>query len=114
MKTKFLRKIVSFKKTGFAKQIALMAFCLNYSLCSFAQSTSNTAISDAAKAIKNYQKDVKALIYAIAFVIVAVGAFNIYIKMQNGDQDVKKTCMLTIGGCVALVCLAEALPSFFG
>ena len=28
---------------------------------------------------------------AIAAVIVLVGAFNVYFKMQNGDQDVKKT-----------------------
>ena len=34
-------------------------------------------------------------------------------KMQNGDQDVKKTIMLTIGGCVAFIAMSEALPLFF-
>lgn len=34
--------------------------------------------------------------------------------MQNGDQDVKKTIMMTMGGCIAFVALAEALPAFFG
>ena len=52
--------------------------------------------------------------YAIASVIAIVGAFNIYFKMQNGDQDVKKTIMLTIGGCIAFVALATSLPLFFG
>jgi hypothetical protein len=34
--------------------------------------------------------------------------------MNNGDQDVKKTIMMTIGGCAALVAMAVALPKFFG
>lgn len=51
--------------------------------------------------------------YAIAAVIVLVGAFNVYFKMQNGDQDVKKTIMLTVGGCVAFICMADFLPNFF-
>ena len=50
---------------------------------------------------------------AIAAVIVLVGAFNVYFKMQNGDQDVKKTIMPTIGGCIAFIALSEALPLFF-
>ena len=29
------------------------------------------------------------------------------------DQDVKKTIMLTIGGCIAFIALSEALPLFF-
>ena len=49
----------------------------------------------------------------IAAVIVLVGAFNVYFKMQNGDQDVKKTIMLTIGGCVAFIAMSEALSFFF-
>ena len=34
-------------------------------------------------------------------------------SLQNGDQDVKKTIMMTIGGCVAMVAMATALPMFF-
>mgnify|MGYP000000798949 FL=1 len=34
-------------------------------------------------------------------------------SLQNGDQDVKKTIMLTIGGCIAFIALSEALPLFF-
>ena len=44
---------------------------------------------------------------------LALVAFNVYFKMQNGDQDVKKTIMLTIGGCIAFIALSEALPLFF-
>jgi hypothetical protein len=35
-------------------------------------------------------------------------------SLQNGDQDVKKSIMLTVGGCIALIAMATALPAFFG
>lgn len=72
------------------------------------------AFNSATTEIQSYLDPVKNLLYAIAGVIVLVGCFNIYFKMQNGDQDVKKTIMLTIGGCIAMVALANALPKFFG
>lgn len=63
--------------------------------------------------IKGYQTSVQNLLYAIAAVIALVGAFNVYHKMTNGDQDVKKTIMLTLGGCIAMIALSQALPAFF-
>ena len=54
------------------------------------------------------------LLYVIAAVVSIIGAFNVFYKMNNGDQDVKKTIMMTIGGCAALVAMAVALPKFFG
>lgn len=71
------------------------------------------AFQQATTEILTYQEPVQKLIYAIAAVVVLVGCFNIFHKMNNGDQDVKKTIMLTIGGCVALVALAKTLPLFF-
>jgi hypothetical protein len=67
----------------------------------------------ATQEVSSYQTPVSNLMKAIAAVIVLVGAFNVYFKMQNGDQDVKKTIMLTIGGCIAFIALSEALPLFF-
>lgn len=67
----------------------------------------------ATQEVSSYQEPVSNLMKAIAAVIVLVGAFNVYFKMQNGDQDVKKTIMLTIGGCIAFIALSEALPLFF-
>lgn len=78
------------------------------------EATGSGAFTEATSIIKNYRQPVQDLMYAIAAVIAIVGAFNIYFKMQNGDQDVKKTIMLTLGGCVAFVALAKALPMFFG
>lgn len=70
----------------------------------------NTATTD----IKEYVDPVQKLIYAIAAVVAIVGAFSIFFKMQNGDQDVKKSIMMIVGGCIALVTMATVLPKFFG
>lgn len=86
------------------------------SLCSLpamGQASGSAAFSQATTLIKTYQEPVKQLMFAIAAVIAIVGAFNVFFKMQNGDQDVKKTIMLTFGGCIAFVILAVALPAFF-
>ena len=85
--------------------------CL-FSICCMAQGAN--AFTSAQKEISSYIEPVRKLIYVIATVLAIVGAFNIYHKMTNGDQDVKKTIMLTLGGCIALVVLSEALPKFFG
>ena len=79
----------------------------------FAQSRGAGGFTSATTEISSYAEPVKKLMYAISAVIVLVGAFNVYFKMQNGDQDVKKTIMMTIGGCVAMVAMATALPMFF-
>ena len=87
-----------------------MAFCVSESMAS---SKGAGGFSKATSEISSYQTPVSNLMKAIAAVIVLVGAFNVYFKMQNGDQDVKKTIMLTIGGCVAFIAMSEALPLFF-
>ena len=37
-----------------------------------------------------------------------------YIKMNNEEQDVKKSIMMIVGACIFLVAAAQALPLFFG
>lgn len=61
-----------------------------------------------------YVPPVQKIVYALAAICAMIGAFTIYFKMSNGDQDVKKTIMLTVGGCVGLVTLAATLPKLFG
>ena len=48
----------------------------------------------ATQEISSYETPVSNLMKAIAAVIVLVGAFNVYFKMQNGDQDVKNILVL--------------------
>ena len=74
----------------------------------------SSAITGAVGTFKGYIDPVRNLLYVLAAIVSLVGAFNCYYKLQNGDQDVKKTIMMTIGGCAALVAMAVALPKFFG
>ena len=95
------------------KRAALSIFALTICILSMAQSKGAAGFQKAATEISSYQDPVQKLLYAIAGVIALVGAFNIYFKMQNGDQDVKKTIMMVVGGCVAFISAAAALPAFF-
>lgn len=72
------------------------------------------AISTASDSIKKYLPVVTKLIYVIAGIIGVVGIISVYIKMNNEDQDVKKSIMMTVGACIFLIAAAQALPLFFG
>ena len=54
------------------------------------------------------------LCYAIAGVVAVVGSIGVYIKMNNDEQDVKKSIMMLVGACIFLIAAAQALPLFFG
>ncbi|GHT56136.1 hypothetical protein FACS189451_03700 [Bacteroidia bacterium] len=82
----------------------------------FAQSTTTgaAAVESVATEIAKYIPAVQKLIYAIAGVVAVVGAISVYIKMNNEEQDVKKSIMLIVGACIFLIAAATALPAFFG
>jgi len=105
-----VRTIISKRATLVA---ALMVLTVGLTFAAGGETAGAAGFQGATDTIKGYQSLVKNLMNAIAAVIAVVGAFNVYFKMQNGDQDVKKTIMLTIGGCIAFVALAQALPMFF-
>lgn len=96
----------------------LAVVMLSNAIVIFAQSTADIAkgasgFQAAANGIWQYQAPVQKLLYAIAGVISIVGGFNIFWKMHNGDQDVKKTIVMVVGGCVAFLAAAASLPLFF-
>ena len=98
-------------KTKRLAALALMFICsTGYALAD----PGSSAITQAVGTFKGYIDPVRNLLYVLAAIVSLVGAFNCYYKLQNGDQDVKKTIMMTIGGCVALLAMAAALPKFFG
>lgn len=105
------------KKASFEIQRDLTLIAFGF-MCTLANAQTGTAgvagVTSATNDIQRYGPAVQKLMYAIAAVIAMVGAFSIYFKMQNGDQDVKKSIMLTVGGCIAMIALATALPTFFG
>lgn len=57
---------------------------------------------------------VQNICYAIAAVVGIVGALNIFLKMNNEEQDIKKSIMLLIGSVIAFVALVAALPIVLG
>lgn len=100
--------------SSFGQKCVMAAIALIISTSNvMAGSKGAAGFTKATQEVSSYQTPVSNLMKAIAAVIVLVGAFNVYFKMQNGDQDVKKTIMLTIGGCIAFIALSEALPLFF-
>ena len=71
------------------------------------------AISTASDSIKKYLPVVVKLIYVIAGIVAVLGAISVYIKMNNEEQDVKKSIMMIVGACIFLIAAAQALPLFF-
>lgn len=53
--------------------------------------------------IAKYIPYVVKLCYAIAGIVAVVGAISVYIKMNNEEQDVKKSIMMIVGACIFLV-----------
>ena len=91
--------------SSFGQKCVVAAIALIISTSNaMAGSKGAAGFTKATQEVSSYQTPVSNLMKAIAAVIVLVGAFN---------QDVKKTIMLTIGGCIAFIALSEALPLFF-
>lgn len=72
------------------------------------------AINSVSTQLENYIEPIQNLLYAIAGIVALVGVVSVYIKMNNEEQDIKKSIMLVIGACIFLIAAAEALPMFFG
>ena len=77
-------------------------------------SAGTAALTTVTAEIAKYIPIVVKLCYAIAGVVAIVGAINVYIAMNNEEQDVKKKIMMVVGACIFLVAAAQALPLFFG
>ena len=78
-----------------AQRSVLALVCLTMSVSeAMAGSKGAAGFTKATQEVTSYQTPVSNLMKAIAAVIVLVGAFNVYFKMQNGDQDVKNILVL--------------------
>ena len=111
-----IKKIAN-KLKGFFGSERVQMFCMMMivgSVAMFAQNAAGnyeagtTALTTVTEEIAKYVPIVVKLCYAI------VGAISVYIKMNNEEQDVKKSIMMIVGACIFLVAAAQALPLFFG
>lgn len=112
---------VSGKLTGLAKnpRFLMLVVVLTMATVSVMAQTGNyesgtKALNDVTVEIAKYVPIVQKLCYAIAGVIAIVGAISVYFKMNNEEQDVKKSIMMIVGACIFLIAAAQALPAFFG
>ena len=78
--------------------------------------TGHAAVNDVSGSLGVYLPYVQALCYIIAAVIAVAGAVAVYIGMQTENQPhhTAKRITVTIGSCLCFVCMATALPQFFG
>nr|WP_294876378.1 DUF4134 domain-containing protein [Prevotella sp.] len=77
-------------------------------------SAGTAALGTVTTEIAKYIPVVQKLCYAIAGVVAIVGSVSVYFKMNNEEQDVKKSIMMIVGACIFLIAAAQALPLFFG
>ena len=54
------------------------------------------------------------IIYAIASIVVIYASLQIYIKMNTGEEGVKKEIMMVVGACLFLIGASIVFPAFFG
>ena len=94
-KKKLKRAYDRFMASSFAQKSVLAAAALTISVGDMMAASKGAAgFTKATTEISSYQTPVSNLMKAIAAVIALVGAFNVYFKMSNGDQDVKKKITL--------------------
>jgi len=91
------------------KAVALVAFLL-VSIGPTSAKVLDSVLNEVKTEFDQGLEPVQSLCYIIAAIIAVLGAFNIFFKMQNGDQDVKKTILLVIGSSAGFVILASQLP----
>lgn len=71
-------------------------------------------LSTTSKGLERWIDPVQKVCYAVAGIVAIVGAISVYIKMNNEEQDVKKSIMLIVGAVIFLLAAATALPAMLG
>lgn len=109
---KKLNTLFSSRSARILSLAALAVFAI--SISAEAQNGIAGGLAGAAQEIKNYLDPVQKICYAIAALIFLVGGLSIYTKMNNGDQDVKSSIMMYVGGALFLIIVGSLAPTIFG
>lgn len=112
--TVVVKKTWSFVRNPRVSMVLALLFV--FVLGTFAQSMDAgiTAITNSTTSLTKYLPVVTKLCYALAGIVAILGAIGVYIKMNNEEQDVKKSIMMVVGACLFLIAAAQCLPMFFG
>lgn len=54
------------------------------------------------------------VLYAVASVVAIIAAFQIYYKMNVGEEGVTKAITILVGACLFLIGATIVFPAFFG
>ena len=57
---------------------------------------------------------VQYIIYAVAGGFAVIAAFQIYIKMNTGEDGITKHILTLVGACLFIIGATIVLPAFFG
>ena len=102
-----------------AKKI-LCALCLPFPYTAFAKSGSVNyswgadALATMHDFVVTMMLYVLYICYSIASVLVIVSAFQIYIKMNTGEDGITKSIITLVGACLFLIGAFLVFPAFFG
>lgn len=72
------------------------------------------ALNSVQSGLGSWIAPVRKVCYVVAGIIAIVGGLSVAIKMNNGEQDVKKSIMLIVGAVIFLLAAATALPLMLG
>jgi len=80
----------------------------------FAQGDVNAGIEMASSSLTGTFDSVSNLILIIGGVVGLAGAIRVYIKWQNGDQDVQKHLIGWLGASIFLLAVGAVLKALYG
>ncbi len=91
-----------------------MLFAITFIAQTVLAQNGKQAISSATAELKTYVDVIGSLVLAIGGVVGFIGGIRVYIKWNNGDQDVNKALMGWMGSCIFLVLVGTVIKAFFG
>ena len=82
--------------------------------CSALAKSGSVNYSWGADALATMHDYVQALCCAIAGICVIVSGFQIYVKMNTGEDGITKSVVTLVGACLFLIGAFLVFPAFFG
>lgn len=79
----------------------------------FAAATGVSAIDAVTAELTTYVDSIGDLVLIIGAIIGLVGGIRVYMKWNNGDQDVNKAMMGWFGSCIFLIMVGTIINAFF-
>jgi len=96
-----------------AKALCTTLVVLATATASLAQGNGAAGIQAATDQVTSYFDPATTLMYVVGAVAGLVGAIQVFMKWNSGDQGAQKSAMGWFGSCIFLVVAATILRAFF-